>query len=151
MQLNYVIDENKQEALLCSSSSPLYAICGTVLARALSGGHFTMSSSVNEDMISKLAAQFNTLPEMLRAAIGDYVPADESPCFYKGYVTGMMMVATLLNEQKIPVNYDMLVAIAGKAAQLRQQLLEEEEDTAWLDQLNAWVDANYKTEATRTH
>jgi thiamine pyrophosphate-dependent acetolactate synthase large subunit-like protein len=110
-----------------------------------------MSSSLNEDMIGKLAAQFNTLPDMLRVALGDYVPGEESPCFYRGYVTGLMMIAALLNEQKIPVNYDVLVAIAGKAAQLRQQLLEEEEDTAWLDQLNAWVDANYKTEATSTH
>jgi hypothetical protein len=110
-----------------------------------------MSSSSNEDMICKLAAQFNTLPEMLRAAISDYVPAGESPCFYKGYVVGVMMIATLSSEQKIPVNHDVLAAIAGKAAQLRQQLLDEEEDTTWLDHLNAWVDANYKIELTRTH
>lgn len=110
-----------------------------------------MLSSLNEDIIRKLAAQFNTLPDMLRVAIGDYVPGEESPCFYKGYITGIMMIANLLNEQKIPINYDVLAAIAGKAAQLRQQLLDEEDDTVWLDQLNAWVDANYKTEATRTH
>jgi thiamine pyrophosphate-dependent acetolactate synthase large subunit-like protein len=110
-----------------------------------------MSSSLNEDMICKLAAQFNTLPDMLRVAISDYVPAEESPCFYKGYATGIMTIATLLTEQKIPVNYDVLTAIAGKAAQLRQQLLDEEQDTAWLDQLNAWVDANYKTDVSRTH
>lgn len=110
-----------------------------------------MPSSLNEDMIRRLAAQFNTLPEMLRRAIGDYVPTEESPCFYKGYVTGIMMISTLLNEQKIPINYDVLVAIAGKAAQLRQQLLDEEDDNIWLDQLNAWVDANYKTEVSRTH
>ena len=110
-----------------------------------------MLSSLNEDMMSKLAAQFSTLPDMLRAAIGDYVPGEESPCFYKGYMTGIMMIATLLNEQKIPVNYDVLAAIAGKAAQLRQHLLDEEDDTAWLDQLNAWVDANYRTEATSAH
>jgi hypothetical protein len=108
-----------------------------------------MSSSLNEDMIRKLAAQFNTLPDMLQVALGDYVPAEESPCFYKGYMSALVMIATLFNEQKIPVNYDMLVAIAGKAAQLQQQLLDEEEDTGWLDQLNAWVDANYNTELTR--
>jgi thiamine pyrophosphate-dependent acetolactate synthase large subunit-like protein len=110
-----------------------------------------MLSSLNEDMMSKLAAQFNTLPDMLRVAIGDYVPAEESPCFYKGYLSAIMMIATLLNEQKIPINYDVLVAIAGKAAQLRQQLIDEEDDNAWLDQLNAWVDANYKTEVMRSH
>jgi thiamine pyrophosphate-dependent acetolactate synthase large subunit-like protein len=109
-----------------------------------------MLSRLNEDMIRKLAAQFNTLPDMLQVAIGDYVPAEESPCFYKGYVTALITIATLSNEQKIPINYDVLVAIAGKAAQLQQQLLDEEEDTAWLDQLNSWVDANYKTELTRT-
>ncbi|HEX8089533.1 MAG TPA: hypothetical protein VF762_11800 [Blastocatellia bacterium] len=110
-----------------------------------------MSSSLNEDIICKLATRFNTLPEMLRTAISDYVPAGESPCFYKGYIAGVMMIATLSSEQRIPINYDVLAAIAGKAAQLRQQLLDEEEDTAWLDQLNAWLDANYKTEVTRTH
>lgn len=110
-----------------------------------------MSTSLNEDMICKLAAQFNTLPDMLRMAISDYVPAEESPCFYKGYVTAIMMIANLLNERKIPVNSDVLTAIAGRAAQLRQQLLDEEQDTAWLDQLNAWVDANYKIDVSRAH
>ena len=109
-----------------------------------------MLSSLNEDMIRKLAAQFNTLPEMLQVAISDYVPAEESPCFYKGYITALMIIASLSNEQKIPINYDVLVAIAGKAAQLQRQLLDEEEDTTWLDQLNAWVDANYKTDIPRT-
>ena len=110
-----------------------------------------MLTRLNEDMIRKLAAQFNTLPDMLQVALSDYVPAEESPCFYKGYMTAIMLVANLSNEQKIPINYDVLVAIAGKAAQLQQQLLDEEEDTTWLDQLNAWVDANYKTDPTRTH
>jgi len=110
-----------------------------------------MLSRLNEDMISKLAAQFNTLPDMLQMAISDYVPAEESPCFYKGYISALLIVVSLSNEQKIPISNDLLIAIAGKAAHLQQQLLEEEEDTTWLDQLNAWVDANYKTDLTRTH
>ena len=110
-----------------------------------------MLSRLNEDMIRKLAAQFNTLPDMLQVAISDYVPGEESPCFYKGYISALLTIASLSNEQKIPINYDVLVAIAGKAAQLQQQLLDDEEDTTWLDQLNAWVDANYKTDLTGTH
>lgn len=106
---------------------------------------------LNEDTIRKLAAQFNTLPDMLKGAISDYVPGEESPCFYKGYISALLIVASLSNEQKIPLNYDVLVAIAGKAANLRQQLLDDEEDTAWLDQLNEWVVANYKTDGQRTH
>jgi hypothetical protein len=110
-----------------------------------------MTDRLDEDMIGRLAAQFNTLPDVLQAATGQCVPVDESPSFYKGFITAMMMAANLLSEQRVPINYDVLYAIASKAAQLRQGLLAEEQDTTWIDQINAWIDANYKSEARHMH
>src|SRR5256885_9456835 len=109
-----------------------------------------MVNRLNEDMIVRLAARFETLPEMLRGATDQYVPADETPSFYKGYITGVLMITTLLSEEQAPINFEALIALASKAALLRQGLLAEEEDNYWLDQLNAWVTANYKIEAART-
>ena len=109
-----------------------------------------MSGKLNEDMIGKLAAQFDTLPNLVRIAIDSYVPEDESPAFYKGYITGVMVVASVLNDQKISVNYDVLVALAGKAAQVRRGLLAEEADLNWLDKVDAWIEANYRLELAKT-
>jgi hypothetical protein len=109
-----------------------------------------MQNRLNEDMIVKLAAQFDTFPDLLRAATDLYVPDDESPSYYKGYVSAVLTVATLLNEQKVPINYDALIALAGKAAQLRRGLLEDEEDADWLNQLNAWAEASYRDDHART-
>jgi thiamine pyrophosphate-dependent acetolactate synthase large subunit-like protein len=109
-----------------------------------------MLGRLNEDMIGKLAAQFDTLPDIVRLAIDSYVPEDESPAFYKGYISGVMMVASVLNEQKISINYDVLVALAGKAAQVRQGLLAEEQNVEWLDKIDAWIEASYRSEISRT-
>lgn len=109
-----------------------------------------MQNRLNEDMIVKLAAQFDTFPDLLRAATDLYVPDDESPSYYKGYVSAVLTVASLLNEQNVPINYDALVALAGKAAQLRQGMLADEEDAGWLNQINAWVEASYRDEHPRT-
>jgi hypothetical protein len=37
-----------------------------------------------------------------------------------------------------------LVALASRAAQFRQGLVADEEDTAWIDRLNQWLEANYR-------
>jgi thiamine pyrophosphate-dependent acetolactate synthase large subunit-like protein len=103
-----------------------------------------MQSRLNEDIIGKLAAQFSTLPDVIRMATDMYVPGDESPAFYKGYVMAVMTIVGMLNEQNISLNYDALVAIAGRAAQLRQGMLAEEQDASWLDQIEAWLQASYK-------
>jgi hypothetical protein len=112
---------------------------------------FTMLGKLNEDMIGKLAAQYDTLPDIVRLAIDSYVPEDESPAFYKGYIAGVMMVASVLNEQKIAINYDVLVALAGKAAQMRQGLLAEEENIEWLDKVDAWIEASYRSESAKAN
>jgi hypothetical protein len=109
-----------------------------------------MQNKLNEDMIVKLAAQFDTFPDLLRAATDLYVPDDESPSYYKGYVSAVLTVASLLNEQKVPINYDALVALAGKAAQLRRGMLEDEEDAGWLNQINAWAEASYRDDHQQT-
>ncbi len=112
---------------------------------------FIMVNRLNEDMIGRLAAQFNTLPDMLRGATDMYVPDDENPSFYKGYVTGVMIIAGLLNQQKVEINYEALVAIAAKAAQVRQGLLDEEANTDWLDKLDDWLRVSQVSESGKSH
>ena len=110
-----------------------------------------MLENLNEDIIGKLAAQFNTFPDVLRMATDGYVPTDESPSFYMGYISAVMTLGSLLSEQKVPINYDVLVALASKAALLRQDLIGEEGDTAWIDKLNEWLEANYRLEKTNSN
>ena len=105
-----------------------------------------MFGNLNEDIIGKLAAQFDTFPDVLRMATDGYVPDDESPSFYKGFIAAVMTLGSLLSEQKVAINYDVLVALASKAAQLRQGLLDEEESTGWIDKLNEWLEATYRTD-----
>lgn len=107
-----------------------------------------MLENLNEDMVSKLAAQFNTFPDVLQIATDGYVPVDESPSFYMGFISAVMTLGSLLSEQKVPINYDVLVALASKAALLRQGMIAEEGDTAWIDKLNEWLEANYSLEKT---
>ncbi|HXG93202.1 MAG TPA: hypothetical protein VNN73_12680 [Blastocatellia bacterium] len=109
-----------------------------------------MVGKLNEDIIGKLAAQFDTYPEVLRMATDGYVATDESPEFYVGYITAVMTIGSLLSEQRVPINYDVLVILASKAAQLRQGLLTEEKDSAWIDKLNKWLDDNYRLEMAQS-
>lgn len=110
-----------------------------------------MFGNLNEDIISRLAAQFSTFPDMLQTATDGYVPTNESPSFYMGYISAVMTLGSLLSEQKVPINYDVLVALASKAALLRQGLIAEEDDPAWIDKLNEWLEANYRSEKSGTH
>jgi hypothetical protein len=103
-----------------------------------------MSERLNEDIIGKLAAQFDTFPDVLRMATDGYVPGDETTAYYEGYINAVMTIGSLLSEQKVPINYDVLVALASRAAQFRQGLVADEEDTAWIDRLNQWLEANYR-------
>ena len=107
--------------------------------------------ALSEDTIQSLAAQFNTLPEAIQAATGMYLPGDKSPAYYEGYVNAVVMMARMLNEMQASVNTEVLMALAGKAAQLRQSLVEEEVDCAWLDRIDAWLDANMRSEIAKAH
>ena len=107
--------------------------------------------TLSEDTIRSLAAQFNTLPQAIQAATGMYLPPDKPPAYYEGYANAIVMVARMLNEMQVPVNTDVLMALAGKAAQLRQALVDEEIDVAWLDRIDAWLDASVRAEIARTH
>jgi hypothetical protein len=49
------------------------------------------------------------------------------------------------------INTDVLMALAGKAAQLRQSLVTEEVDDAWLDRIDAWLDASVRSEMAKAH
>jgi hypothetical protein len=49
------------------------------------------------------------------------------------------------------INTDVLMALAGKAAQLRQSLVNEEVDNAWLDRIDAWLDASLRSEMVKAH
>jgi hypothetical protein len=91
--------------------------------------------TLSEDTIRSLAAQFNTLPEAIKVATGLYLPPEKSPAYYEGYANAVVMIARMLNEMQMPLNTDVLMALAGKAAQLRQSLVDEEADGAWLDEL----------------
>jgi len=105
-----------------------------------------MSERLNEDIIGKLAAQFDTFPDVLRMATDGYVPDDETTAYYEGYINAVMTIGSLLSEQKVPINYDVLVALASKAALLRQGLMAEEEDTTWIERLNQWLEASYRAD-----
>jgi hypothetical protein len=107
-----------------------------------------MFENLNEDIVRNLAAQFNTFPDALRVATDGFVPGDESPSFYMGYISAVMTLGSLLSEQKVAINYDVLVALASKAAILRQGLIAEEDDAAWIEKLNEWLEANYRLEKT---
>ena len=107
--------------------------------------------TLSEDTIRDLAAQFSTLPDAIQAATGMYLPPDKPPAYYEGYANAIVMVARMLNEMQVPINTDVLMALAGKAAQLRQALIEEEGDVAWLDRIDAWLDANVRAEMARMH
>ena len=107
--------------------------------------------TLSEDTIRSLAAQFSTLPEAIQAATGMYLPPDKSPAYYEGYANAVVMLARMLNEMQAPINTEVLMALAGKAAQLRQALVDEEVDMAWLDRIDAWLDANVRAETARTH
>ena len=107
--------------------------------------------TLSEDTIQSLAAQFDTLPEAIQAATGMYLPADQPPAYYAGYANAVVMIARMLNEMKSAVNTDVLMALAGKAAQLRQALVNEEADDAWLDRIDAWLDASVRAETAKAH
>ena len=107
--------------------------------------------TLSEDTIQSLAAQFNTLPEAIQAATGMYLPADKSPAYYEGYTNAVVMIARMLGEMQAAVNTDVLMALAGKAAQLRQALVNEEADDAWLDRIDAWLDASVRSETAKAH
>lgn len=107
--------------------------------------------SLSEDTIRSLATQFNTLPEAIQAATDVYLPHEQPPAYYEGYANAVVMVARMLSEMQASVNTDVLMALAGKAAQLRQSLVDDEADTAWLDRLDAWIDASLKSETAKAH
>jgi hypothetical protein len=107
--------------------------------------------TLSEDTIRSLAAQFSTLPEAIQAATGMYLPPEKSPAFYEGYVNAIVMLARMVSEMEGAVNTEVLMALAGKAAQLRQALVDEETDVAWLDRIDAWLDASVRAEVARTH
>ena len=107
--------------------------------------------TLSEDTIQSLAAQFNTLPEAIQATTGMYLPADKAPAYYEGYANAVVMIARMLKEMQATVNTDVLMALAGKAAQLRQSLVEDEVDTAWLDRIDAWLDASLRAEMAKAH
>ena len=107
--------------------------------------------TLSEDTIQNLAAQFNTLPEAIQTATSMYLPTDKSPAYYEGYVNAVVMISRMLSEMQAAVNTDVLMALAGKAAQLRQSLVEDEVDNAWLDRIDAWLDANVRSETAKAH
>lgn len=107
--------------------------------------------TLSEDTIRNLAAQFNTLPEAIQAATGMYLPADKAPAYYEGYVNAVVMISRMLSEMQASVNTDVLMALAGKAAQLRQALVEDEVDTTWIDRIDSWLDANVRAEMAKAH
>jgi hypothetical protein len=107
--------------------------------------------TLSEDTIQNLAAQFNTLPEAIQAATSMYLPPDKSPAYYEGYVNAVVMISRMLSEMQSGVNTDVLMALAGKAAQLRQSLVEDEGDSAWIDRIDAWLDANVRSEMAKAH
>jgi hypothetical protein len=107
--------------------------------------------TLSEDTIRNLAAQFDTLPEAIQAATGMYLPAEKSPAYYEGYVNAIVITARMLSEMQVAVNTDVLMALAGKAAQLRQSLVDEEIDMAWIDRIDAWLDASMRAEIAKAH
>jgi hypothetical protein len=107
--------------------------------------------TLSEDTIQSLAAQFNTLPEAIQSATGMYLPPEKSPAYYEGYANAVVMIARMLNEMQATINTDVLMALAGKAAQLRQSLVTEEVDDAWLDRIDAWLDATLRSEMAKAH
>ena len=107
--------------------------------------------TLSEDTIQSLAAQFDTLPEAIQAATGMYLPQEKPPAYYEGYANAVVMIARMLNEMQAAINTDVLMALAGKAAQLRQSLVNEETDDAWLDRIDAWLDATFRSEMAKAH
>lgn len=107
--------------------------------------------TLSEDTIRSLAAQFDTLPDAIQSATGMYLPTDKAPAYYEGYVNAVVMIARMVNEMQVPINTEVLMALAGKAAQLRQSLVEEEVDISWLDRIDAWLDASLRAETARAH
>ena len=107
--------------------------------------------TLSEDTIRGLATQFDALPEAIQAATSVYLPPEKSPAYYEGYANAIVIVARMLNEMQATVNTDVLMALAGKAAQLRQALVDEEVDVAWLDRIDAWLDASLRTETAKMH
>ena len=107
--------------------------------------------TLSEDTIQSLAAQFDTLPEAIQAATGMYLPAEKAPAYYEGYANAVVMIARMLNEMQATINTDVLMALAGKAAQLRQTLVNEEADDVWLDRIDAWLDASMRAEMAKAH
>lgn len=106
---------------------------------------------LSEDTIESLAAQFNTLPAAIQSATGMYLPQEKSPAYYEGYANAVVMIARMLSEMHAAVNTDVLLALAGKAAQLRQSLVNEEVDDAWIDRIDAWIDASMRSDIAKAH
>jgi hypothetical protein len=107
--------------------------------------------TLSEDTIQSLAAQFNTLPEAIQAATSMYLPPEKSPAYYEGYANAVVIVVRMLNDMQAAINTDVLMALAGKAAQLRQSLVDEEGDSAWIDRVEAWLDASLRSEMAKAH
>jgi len=107
--------------------------------------------TLSEDTIESLAAQFDTLPEPIQAATTMYLPPEKSPAYYEGYANAVVMIARMLNEMHTAINTDVLMALAGKAAQLRQSLVNAEVDDTWLDRIDAWLDASMRSEMAKAH
>jgi len=107
--------------------------------------------TLSEDTIRSLAAQFDTLPDAIQSATSLYLPTDKAPAYYEGYVNAVVMIARMVNEMQAPINTEVLMALAGKAAQLRQSLVEEEVDISWLDRIDAWLDASLRAETAKAH
>src|SRR5438105_25660 len=98
--------------------------------------------SLTEDTIRSLAAQFDTLPEAVRAATGMYLPCEKPQAYYEGYASALVTIVQMLEVSQAAISNEVLIALAGKAAQIRQSLVADEEDCAWLDYIDAWLDAN---------
>ena len=107
--------------------------------------------TLSEDTIQSLAAQFDTLPDAIRAATSMYLPPEKPPAYYEGYANAVVIVARMLSEMQAAINTDVLMALAGKAAQLRQALVDEEVDSAWIDRIEAWLDASLRSELAKAH
>jgi hypothetical protein len=107
--------------------------------------------TLSEDTIQSLAAQFDTLPAAIQSATGMYLPSEKSPAYYEGYANAVVMIARMLTDMQAAINTDVLMALAGKAAQLRQSLVNEEVDESWIDRIDAWLDASMRSEIAKAH
>ena len=88
-----------------------------------------MSNTLNEDMMVKLAAQFDTLPDLLRVATDQYVPQEESPAFYKGYINAVMMLAR--NDAEAAINTLRLHLLRSKREYVLHEAVTEAREVAF--------------------